>query len=154
MTRASLREYAARQRERYAQATTRPQKRAILNEVVAVAQPAATAGTGENIEIEHAVHQRRPGPGVRGDRGAGTGLELEGGAVRGRATVADDLRAMVVYRRMAQEPTAALAPAPDGAREQNQAALPDLGGSTEVARGGRRATAPSGREVRGRGRRK
>src|SRR5213593_2507888 len=41
------------------------------------AQPAATAGTGENIEIEHAVHQRRPGPGVRGDGGAGAGLEGE-----------------------------------------------------------------------------
>ena len=38
MTRASLREYASRQRERYAQATTRPQKRAILDEVVAVAR--------------------------------------------------------------------------------------------------------------------
>ena len=38
MTRASLREYAVRQRERYAQATTRPQKRAILDEVVAVAR--------------------------------------------------------------------------------------------------------------------
>ena len=57
------------------------------------AQPAATAGTGENIEIEHAVHQRRPGPGVRGDGGAGAGLELAGGAVWGRAAVADDLRA-------------------------------------------------------------
>src|SRR3990167_5094994 len=38
VTRASLREYAVRQRERYAQATTRPQKRAILDEVVAVAR--------------------------------------------------------------------------------------------------------------------
>ena len=38
MTRASLREYAVRQRERYAHATTRPQKRTILDEVVAVAQ--------------------------------------------------------------------------------------------------------------------
>ena len=34
------------------------------------AQPAATAGAGESIEIEHAVHQRRPGPGVRGDASA------------------------------------------------------------------------------------
>src|SRR5439155_2498340 len=32
-TRASLREYASRQRKRYAQATTRPQTRAILDEV-------------------------------------------------------------------------------------------------------------------------
>jgi hypothetical protein len=38
VTRASLRDYAARQRDRYAEATTRPQKRAILNEVVAVAR--------------------------------------------------------------------------------------------------------------------
>ena len=38
MTRASLREYAVRQRERYALARTRPQKRAILDEVVAVAR--------------------------------------------------------------------------------------------------------------------
>ena len=35
------------------------------------AQPAATAGAGQDIEIEHAVHQRRPvqagvGPGLRG----------------------------------------------------------------------------------------
>ena len=62
------------------------------------AQPAATAGTGENIEIEHAVHQRRPGPGVRGDGGAGAGLELAGGAVWGRAAVADDLRAPACTR--------------------------------------------------------
>ncbi len=38
MTRASLREYAVRQCERYAQATTRPEKRRILDEVVAVAR--------------------------------------------------------------------------------------------------------------------
>lgn len=38
MTRASRREYAGRQRERYARAVTRPEKRAILDEVVAVAQ--------------------------------------------------------------------------------------------------------------------
>ena len=57
------------------------------------AQPAATAGTGEGVEVEHAVHQRRPGPGVGGAGGAGAGRELEGGAVRGRAAGADDLRA-------------------------------------------------------------
>ena len=44
------------------------------------AQPAAT-GTGQNIESEreHAVHQRRPGPGVGGDGGAVVGLELRDG---------------------------------------------------------------------------
>ena len=47
------------------------------------AQPAATAGTSEDIEGEHAVHQRWPGPGARGDGSAGVGLE--GVAVRGRA---------------------------------------------------------------------
>ena len=30
------------------------------------AEAAATAGTGEDIEVEHAAHQRRPGPGARG----------------------------------------------------------------------------------------
>ena len=55
------------------------------------AQPAATAGTSEDIEREHAVHQRWPGPGARGDGSVGAGLE--GVAVRGRAAVADDLRA-------------------------------------------------------------
>ena len=55
------------------------------------AQPAATAGTSEDIEGEHAVHQRRPGPGAREDGSAGAGLE--GVAVRGRAAVGDDLRA-------------------------------------------------------------
>lgn len=54
------------------------------------AQPAATAGTSVDIEGEHAVHQRRPGPSVRGDGSAGAGLE--GVAVRVRAAVADDLR--------------------------------------------------------------
>ena len=34
-------------------------------------QPAATAGTSEDIEGEHAVHQRRPGPGACGDGSAG-----------------------------------------------------------------------------------
>jgi hypothetical protein len=53
--------------------------------------PAATAGTSENIEGEHAVHQRRAGPGARGHGSVGAGLE--GVAVRGRAAVADDLRA-------------------------------------------------------------
>ena len=39
------------------------------------AQPATTARTGEASEVEHAAHQRRPGPGARGDGGAGAGLE-------------------------------------------------------------------------------
>jgi hypothetical protein len=51
---------------------------------VARTRAAATAGASENIESEHAAHQRRPGPGARGEGGAGAGLELEGGAVRGR----------------------------------------------------------------------
>jgi hypothetical protein len=55
------------------------------------AQPAATAGTSGDIEGEHAVHQRWPGRGARGDGSAGAGLE--GVAVRGRAAVADALRA-------------------------------------------------------------
>ena len=38
MTRASLREYAMRQQERYALATTRAQKRALLDEIVGVAR--------------------------------------------------------------------------------------------------------------------
>lgn len=55
------------------------------------AQPAATAGPGEDSEIERTVHQRRPGPGVGGDRGVG--LAREGGSVWGGAAVADDLGA-------------------------------------------------------------
>ena len=55
------------------------------------AQRAATARASEDIEGEHAVHQRWPGPGARGDGSAGAGLE--GVAVQGRAAVADDLRA-------------------------------------------------------------
>ena len=39
------------------------------------AEPAATAGTGEDIEIERTAHQRRPGPGLRGDGGAGLARE-------------------------------------------------------------------------------
>jgi len=55
------------------------------------AQPAATAGPGEDSEIERTVHQRRPGPGVGGD--GGVGLAREGGSVWGGAAVADDLGA-------------------------------------------------------------
>jgi hypothetical protein len=55
------------------------------------AQPAATAGTGQDIEIEHAAHQRRPGPGLRGDGGAGAGVELARGGLRAREAVADNL---------------------------------------------------------------
>jgi len=39
-------------------------------------QAAATAGAGEDIEIEHATHQRRPGPSERSAGGARAGLEL------------------------------------------------------------------------------
>jgi enamine deaminase RidA (YjgF/YER057c/UK114 family) len=59
-------------------------------------QPAATAGTSENIEGEHAVHQRRPGPGVRGH--GSTGAALECVAVRGRATVADERLQAILAR--------------------------------------------------------
>jgi hypothetical protein len=48
-------------------------------------QPAATAGTGEDIEIEDAAHQRGPGPRVRGGADVRTGLDLgalEAGAGR------------------------------------------------------------------------
>jgi hypothetical protein len=47
------------------------------------AQPAATPGTGQDIEVEHAAHQRRPGPGARGVGGAGAGLELARIAITG-----------------------------------------------------------------------
>jgi hypothetical protein len=57
------------------------------------AQAATTAGTGKDIEVEHAAQQRRPGPDARGAGGAGTGLELARIVVPGRAVVADDLRA-------------------------------------------------------------
>jgi hypothetical protein len=56
-------------------------------------QSAATVGTGENIEIEHAAHQRGPGPRVRGTGGAGVGLERARVGVRGGAAGAGDLRA-------------------------------------------------------------
>ena len=54
---------------------------------------AATVGTGQEIEVEHAAHQRRPGPGARGGGGAGAGLELARIAVTGPAAVADGLGA-------------------------------------------------------------
>jgi hypothetical protein len=56
-------------------------------------QPAATAGAGEDIEIEHAAHQGGPGPRARSAGGAGAGLALARRGVRGRAAVADDVRA-------------------------------------------------------------
>jgi len=40
------------------------------------AQPAATAGTGEDVEGEHAAHQGRPGPRARGDGDAGASVGL------------------------------------------------------------------------------
>ena len=55
------------------------------------APPAATAGTGEDVEGEHAAHQGSPGPRARGAGGAAAGLELGRGGGRGRAAVADTL---------------------------------------------------------------
>ena len=54
-------------------------------------------GTGEDVEGEHAAHQRRPGPGARGGRGAtagraGAGL-VEGRIWGRRAAVADHVAA-------------------------------------------------------------
>ncbi len=57
------------------------------------AQPAATARAGEDIEIEPAGHQGGPGPCALGAGGAGAGLALGRREVRGRAAVADDVRA-------------------------------------------------------------
>src|SRR5215831_18041036 len=57
------------------------------------AQPAATAGTGEDIEGEHAAHHGRPGPRVRGAGDAGASVDLLRFQVGFRAPVADDLRA-------------------------------------------------------------
>jgi hypothetical protein len=48
-------------------------------------------GTGQHVDVERPVHESRPGPGARGHGRAGAGLE--GVAVRGRAALADDLRA-------------------------------------------------------------
>jgi hypothetical protein len=56
-------------------------------------QPAATAWAGEDIEIEYAAHQGGPGPRAWGAGGAGAGLALARRGVRGRAAVADDVRA-------------------------------------------------------------
>ncbi len=55
------------------------------------ARPAATAGTGEDVEVEHAAHQGSPGPRARGAGGAGAGVELARVGLRVRAAVADDL---------------------------------------------------------------
>ena len=63
------------------------------------AQPAAASGIGQDIESEHAAHQRHPGPGTREAGRVGGGLEGDGDAVRGRADVPDDLE-----RQRAREP--------------------------------------------------
>ena len=55
------------------------------------AEGAATAGTGEDVEVEHAAHQGSPGPRARGAGGAGAGVELARVGLRVRAAVADDL---------------------------------------------------------------
>src|SRR2546428_8697360 len=57
------------------------------------AQPAATPGTGEDIEIEHAAHQRGPGPRPRGAGVAGAGVDVLCLEVGLWAPVADDRRA-------------------------------------------------------------
>src|SRR5206468_5173688 len=49
------------------------------------AQPAATAGTGEDVEVEHAAQQGRPGPRVRGAGGAGASVERARAGLRVRA---------------------------------------------------------------------
>lgn len=56
------------------------------------AQLAAAAGTGEDIESEHAAHQRRPRPRPRGAGGAGARIDLLSFQVGLRAPVADGLR--------------------------------------------------------------
>jgi hypothetical protein len=56
-------------------------------------QPAATAGTGEYIEIEHAAHQRGPGPGAGGAGAAWARIHLMRVQVGLAAGIEDDLRA-------------------------------------------------------------
>ena len=55
------------------------------------AQPAATAGAGEDIEIEHAAHQGGPGPRAWGAGSAGVGVDVARGGLWVRAAVADTL---------------------------------------------------------------
>jgi len=55
------------------------------------AQPATTAGTSEDLDLEHAAHQGSPGPRARGAGGTGAGVELARGGLRARAAVADNL---------------------------------------------------------------
>ena len=55
------------------------------------AQPAATAGAGEDIEIEHAAHQGGPGPRAWGAGSAGVGVDVARGGLWVRAAVADNL---------------------------------------------------------------
>jgi hypothetical protein len=62
------------------------------------AQLAATAGAGEDIEIEHAAHQGGPGPRAWGAGGAGASFALARMDVRGRAAGTDDVRAPVSMR--------------------------------------------------------
>jgi hypothetical protein len=56
-------------------------------------QPAATARAGEDIEVEHAAHQRGPGPRARGAGAAGASVDLVRVQVELWAAVVDDLRA-------------------------------------------------------------
>ncbi len=57
------------------------------------AHAATTAGTGEDIEVEHAAYQHRPSPGARGDGDAGAGIECLRVRVGRWAAVADGLPA-------------------------------------------------------------
>jgi hypothetical protein len=56
-------------------------------------QPAPTAGTGEDTQGEHAVHQRRPGPRAPGADRAGPGIGRGHGGAGGRTAVAHARRA-------------------------------------------------------------
>jgi hypothetical protein len=55
------------------------------------AQPAATAGAGEDSETKHAAYQGSPGPRARGAGSAGAGVDVARGGLRARAAVADNL---------------------------------------------------------------
>jgi hypothetical protein len=56
-------------------------------------QPAATAGAGEDIEVEHAAHQCGPRPRARGAGAAGASVDVVRVQVECGASVADDLPA-------------------------------------------------------------
>ena len=86
-------------------------------------QPTATARAGEDIEIEHAVHQGGPSPRARGARGAEAGLAFARMDVRGRAAVADAVRAPA---RMRGENAVIQNQVDRGARDDGRELLPEL----------------------------